>query len=101
MTIRNAKDFGLQIREARRRAGITQGVLADRCGTTQSWISELENGKPRAELELALRVLRELGLALQVAESAEPPATQSNSNFDVTDLVGMPRSHKSSSTDDG
>lgn len=97
MLITNAKDFGLRIREARRQAGITQGALADRCGTTQSWISELENGKPRAELELALRVLRELGLALQVAASELQP----NSGFDVADLVGMPRSDKQSGADDG
>ena len=101
MSVKNATDFGLQIREARRQAGITQGALADRCGTTQSWISELENGKPRAELELALRVMRELGLALEVAAMESPGASESNSTFDVADLVGMPRPDKQSGTDDG
>src|SRR5699024_7674506 len=94
-------EVGQQIRKARLDAGLTQGALADRCGTTQSWLSELENGKPRAELDLTLRVLRELGFSLHVghAESATV-AWDHTVGFDVADLVGMPRSSADKTSDD-
>jgi len=101
MSVGNAKELGCQIRKARVDAGITQSALADRCGTTQSWLSELENGKPRAELDLTLRVLRELDFSLETA-SAEPRAAARvhDPEFDVADLVGMPRSTGHKTPDD-
>lgn len=60
--------------------------------TTQRWLSELERGKPRAELELALRVLRELGFTLESAGNTEQrPPPVPDTSFDPADLVGMPR----------
>lgn len=104
MQISDASSFGLAIKQARVDSGLTQSALAQRCGTTQSWISELENGKPRAELELALRVIRELNLALEVSSTAPIlKASRSalrRSDFDVADLVNMPRPPKSSDADD-
>lgn len=101
MSVGNAIEVGQQIRKARLDAGLTQGALADRCGTTQSWLSELENGKPRAELDLTLRVLRELEFSLHVgrAESATI-AWDHTVDFDVADLVDMPRSSANKMTDD-
>lgn len=71
---------------------MTRARLATRCGTTQSWISELENGKTRGELEP--QILRELKATL-VSLPEEPAllarrSTRASSNFDVTDLVNMP-----------
>jgi transcriptional regulator with XRE-family HTH domain len=37
--------IGDSIREARRRAGLSQRALAERCGIHQSVISRLENGQ--------------------------------------------------------
>lgn len=91
MSIGNAKEVGGQIRRARLDAGITQSALARRCGMTQSWLSELENGKPRAELDLTLRILRELGFSLSTATEAEASTRNDEAGFDVADLVGMPR----------
>jgi len=101
VAISDAQEFGSQVRKARLQSGLTQAGLAQRCGTTQSWISELENGKPRAELELALRVFRELGLALEVASpGATIKAPRSASGFDVADLVNMPRPPETDSGND-
>lgn len=91
MRVGNAKEIGRLIRQARADREITQTVLAEACGTTQSWISELESGKPRAELDLVLRVLRELGFSLEVSSSSgHRSARKRGSDFDVADLVDMP-----------
>ena len=62
--INNAKDFGRAVRVARKEAGLSQAQLAQRCGCSQRFVSELERGKPTAELERALRLLVELGVPI-------------------------------------
>lgn len=62
--IENAKDFGLAVRAARKEAGLSQSQIAQRCGCSQRFVSELERGKPTAELERALRLLVELGVPI-------------------------------------
>jgi HTH-type transcriptional regulator / antitoxin HipB len=74
MYIRRAGDLGALVRDKRKAANLTQGDLAARLGTSQRWISELERGKPTAELEMALRALHALGLSLTV-ETQIPPDT--------------------------
>ena len=58
--IENARDFGLAVRVARKEAGLSQSQLAQRCGCSQRFVSEVERGKPTAELERALRLLGEV-----------------------------------------
>lgn len=58
---------GQLIREARRRAGLTQAELADRTGTTQSAIARWEANKVSPSVEKLTEVLRACGLDLQVA----------------------------------
>lgn len=64
MTIDNASDFGQAIRTARKEAGLSQVQLARRCNCSQRFVSEVERGKPTAELGRALRLLAELGVPL-------------------------------------
>lgn len=64
--IKNAKDFGLAVRAARKEEGLSQVQLAQRCGCSQRFVSEVERGKPTAELERALRLLVELDAPLAV-----------------------------------
>ncbi len=54
------------VREARRRAGLTQRELAERAGTTQSAIARLENGRTNPSFDLVLRLVRRCGLDLFV-----------------------------------
>jgi transcriptional regulator with XRE-family HTH domain len=54
------------VREARRRAGLTQRALADRAGTTQSAIARLESGRTRPAFDDVLRLVRVCGLDLDV-----------------------------------
>ncbi len=63
--LRNAKDIGALIRSARQAKGLSQAALAQRAGLRQTWISQVENGKPTASLGLVLQTLNALGVVLQ------------------------------------
>jgi transcriptional regulator with XRE-family HTH domain len=54
------------VREARRRAGLTQRELADRAGTTQSSIARLETGQTSPSFDLVVRLIRLCGFRLDV-----------------------------------
>lgn len=59
------EDLGRLIRERRREVGLNQTQLADVARTTLRFISELEGGKPTAQLDGILRVLAALGIELE------------------------------------
>src|SRR5262245_50247524 len=64
------------IREARRRAGLTQAELAARVGTTQSAIARLEAGRSSPSLRRLTVLVDACGLELRVrlAPVQPPPA---------------------------
>lgn len=55
------------IREARRRAALTQQELAERAGTTQSAVARWESGGVDPGFDTVRRLLRHCGFALLVA----------------------------------
>lgn len=57
---------GELVREARRRAGLTQRELAERAGTTQSAIARLESGRTSPSLEHLEWLLKLCGFSLNV-----------------------------------
>jgi len=66
-TIRNEIELGRAIREARRQLGLTQAELAHKAQVSRAYVITLEQGTGiRAELGRALRVIRALGLQLQL-----------------------------------
>ncbi|MEL6364985.1 MAG: helix-turn-helix transcriptional regulator [Pseudomonadota bacterium] len=69
MQVRTAKDIGAAIRDARKKRDLDQAELAAKVGVGRQWISEVENGKPRAELGLVLKTLDALDLPLSIGES--------------------------------
>jgi len=72
------------IREARRRAGLTQAELAHRVGTTQSAIARLERGRTEPSIERVGQLLRACGLDLNVRLA---PADDSNWSVAQTNLA--------------
>lgn len=54
------------VREARRRAGLTQRELGERAGTTQSAIARIETGRSTPTFDTVLRLLRLCGLDLDI-----------------------------------
>lgn len=63
--------IGAAIRAERKRQRLTQTMLADLCGVSLSFISNLENGKPTTELAKTLNVINTLGLDLTLQRRGE------------------------------
>lgn len=64
----SAAQLGEFVRSARLRQRMTQTELAERAGTGRRFISDLEAGKPTAELERVFHVCNALGVRLLAAE---------------------------------
>ena len=86
MQIKTASDIGALVRD--RRAGLrwSQEELAKRTGVSRLWIVQLERGKPTAQVGLVLRVLKELGIALDAA-----PASHADSSRKANKTVDLDR----------
>ncbi len=63
-----ASDIGKITRQIRVDAGLTQAELAAACFVGTRFVSELENGKPTAEIGKVLQVLSGLGLELRAGK---------------------------------
>ena len=66
--VKDATDLGSVIRLQRKRLGLTQQELADACGCSIMYLSNLERGKETAELGIALRIVNLLGLDMTLSE---------------------------------
>ena len=73
MRLNNARDLGLYVRDRRRRLGLTQAGLAASAQVSRRWLSDLEAGKPTAEVGLVFKVLHALDLALDASPVAWGP----------------------------
>jgi transcriptional regulator with XRE-family HTH domain len=58
---------GLLIKEARRRAGLTQKQLADRLGTSQPVVARWESSKRSPAFETVVKAVRACGFDLSVS----------------------------------
>lgn len=64
VVVASIADIGHAIRAARKAKGLTQTDLADFCGVSLSFISNLERGKETTEAGKMLKVIQTLGLEL-------------------------------------
>ena len=62
MKVTDSKSLGQAIRERRKDLNYTQAYLADFTGLSVSFISDLERGKPTAEIEKTIRLINILGM---------------------------------------
>jgi HTH-type transcriptional regulator / antitoxin HipB len=69
MRVRNARELGALVRDARRRRGMTQKEVALTAGVDRSWLARLEAGSENPTLTNLLAVVAALGLALVVADT--------------------------------
>jgi HTH-type transcriptional regulator / antitoxin HipB len=90
MRIRSIRDLAGAIRGRRRDLGLTQADLAMRAGVSRKWVYEFEGGKPAAELQLILRVMDVLGLALDVGHTDGAP----HSRDTMADLDTLIEEHR-------
>lgn len=59
-----AESLGRILQQARLLAGLSQRDLAQRLGTTQKYIWELESGKPSIVMDRLFAAMRETGMEL-------------------------------------
>lgn len=71
MIITNSGDFGKAIRKRRKELKYTQAYLSEFTGFSASFISDLENGKPSAELGKAIYLANLLGMDCTLSSRGE------------------------------
>ena len=49
--------LGVMLQEMRKEQGLTQGELADKCGTTKTYISRIENNASDIRLSTLMRII--------------------------------------------
>lgn len=67
-----AANIGAAIRKKRKEDGLTLADAAALCGVGYRFLSDLENGKPTAQMGKVLQVLTALGLDLYIASREWP-----------------------------
>lgn len=59
--------LGVMLKELRKEKGLTQEQLAEKCGTTKTYISRIENNASDIRLSTLMRIIREgLGGSLKL-----------------------------------
>lgn len=70
------------VREARKRAGLTQAALAERAGVAQSTVARVESGARTPSTDLVERLVRASGYEIRVGLGEPDPET--NALFERT-----------------
>jgi HTH-type transcriptional regulator/antitoxin HipB len=71
MNVDSATELGEAVRRTRKAKGLRQAELALVAGTGRRFIVDLEHGKPTAQLSEVLRVVRALGLRVDLRPRSE------------------------------
>lgn len=72
MLAANPKRLGAILRAMRRDQGLTQAEAADLAGVSRKWVSEVEKGKPSAEVGRVLQVVHALGFEIMCVRAPKP-----------------------------
>ena len=91
MRISSIRDVAVTVRGRRTDLGLSQAELARRAGVSRKWISEFEAGKPTAEFGLVIRVLDELGVALDLISGEDTDPSQTANQVDLDALLDEQR----------
>lgn len=68
MKIMDSVSLGQAVRTRRKELNYTQAYIAEFSGLSVTFISDLERGKPTAELEKTLRLISMLGLDVMISK---------------------------------
>lgn len=66
MKANDASALGKVIKDRRKELGLKQKDVADATGFSVSFISDLENGKPTAELGKSIHIINMLGMDINI-----------------------------------
>jgi transcriptional regulator with XRE-family HTH domain len=82
------------LREARKRAGLTQTQLAQRSGVAQSTISAYESGRREPGVEALRRLLQAAGFDLTIKRRMPTPEEAGRQLYEVLELADIIRRAK-------
>jgi transcriptional regulator with XRE-family HTH domain len=90
MKTTSTREVGGHLRDARRRAGLSQREVALAAGVQRPWLVQLEAGRGNPTLSSLFSVLKVLGLTLDLTEdqpTATPPPDEIRPPVDLDQLL--------------
>jgi y4mF family transcriptional regulator len=93
MWAQSPAEIGKIVVAGRRYRKLTQSQLARATGVTQTWISQIEQGKETAQIGKILRILSYLGVRLQVGAAPWPLLATRPSSKPTTELSAIISAH--------
>lgn len=99
--IHNPAELGVVIRALRKSAGVRQDDLAASVGVSKQFATDVEHGKPTAQVGLLMKVLEELGgrLEVEVPDSVKAAIDEVNARFVAQDGKHQKRRHRNAAAD--
>lgn len=85
--LKTPADLGQVIRQRRKVLGWDQARLAYETGVSRQWVIDIEKGKPRAELQLVLRVMNVLGIPLTATLHSTAPEAAGIPHVDLNAII--------------
>ncbi len=89
MLIRRPQDIGALVKSGRGAKGLNQQQLADRLGVSRWWVNELEGGKATSRLDLVLRALNELEIAIAATMDGDDSEARPQLQATLADLIDI------------
>ena len=82
-----AEDFGARLREARKQAGLSQTELAQRLGTHQVYVSQMERGNQNPTLGACEKYAKALGQKVIFSLSTDHESESDGADLRLLDLI--------------
>lgn len=87
MKITSTRDLATAVRGRRQSLGLSQADLATRAGVSRPWLSDVEAGKPTAEIGRVLRLVDALGLRLDLTPENNQNPDEPTTSVDLDTLL--------------
>ena len=87
MKITSTRDLAAAVRGRRQSLGLSQADLATRAGVSRPWLSDVEAGKPTAEIGLVLRLVDALGFRLDLTPENNQNSDDPTTSVDLDALL--------------
>jgi len=96
ISLRTPADIGALLRAKRRELNMDQATLAESIGASRLWVSQIERGKPGANIGLVLRALSVVGITVvgideKVTKSLEIPSDDWAPTIDINAIINQAR----------
>ena len=83
----NIVELGLRIRQARTERNVSQMVLAEKCGISVPYVSDIERGKKCFSVDILLRIAQALQVSTDWLLRLDLPQTEYTYNAEAAELL--------------